>query len=213
MYTIKSYKNKSRIDGNGLFAGEFIPKGTIVYYYGSGDTYLSKDEFQLLPKNKKEQFYRYAVEDEAGNWLVTDGDANHSCDANILSLFVDNLYCDIAVKDISVGDEITIDYGLFFSSIPWSMECNCSSHLCRKTIVNGLPVDAKTQEMWLSRISEASNRIFDVKQKLFHIDDERARALTKSIKSKFNPVAFPFIKFSLISSSSVFQTGELKGCQ
>ena len=100
MYTIRAYKNKSRIDGYGLFAGEFVPKGTIVYYCGSDNIGLSKKEFILLPKEKQELYYRYGVEDEAGNWFLTNGDANHSCDANILSLFVDSLYCDIAVKDI-----------------------------------------------------------------------------------------------------------------
>lgn len=210
MYIIKLYKNKSSIDGFGLFAAEFIPKGTIVYYYGCDDTHLSKEEFQSLPKEKKEQFYSYGVEDEAGDWLLTNGDANHSCDANILSLFVDSLYCDIAVKDIHVGDEITIDYGLFYSSIPWSMRCNCGSSICRETIVNGPFVDIQTQTLWFSRISEASSRIFSVKQRLFSREDERAKSLTEAIKSKTNPVILPFIKFSLISAASMFNMGRLE---
>jgi hypothetical protein len=140
------------------------------------------------------------VEDEAGNWLVTDGDANHSCDANILSMFIDGQYCDIAAKDIHADDEITIDYGLFYSSFPWSMTCKCHTSLCRKTVGSGISVDTKTQELWRSRISEAAGRIFDVKQKLFLIEDKRAKALTTSIKSKLNPIIFPYIKFSLIST-------------
>lgn len=204
MYTIEFYRNESNIDGRGLFAAERIPKGTIVYYYGSGDSYILKNDFQLLPPDKKEKFYRYAVEDEAGNWLMTNGDANHSCDSNILSLFVDGIYCDIAVKDINIDDEITIDYGLFFSSIPWSMSCNCRSPLCRKTILNGFFADVNTQTLWFSRIYEASSRINKVKQKLFDLDDEKAKELTKSLKSKLSPIVFPYIKFSLISSSSTF---------
>ncbi len=198
MYTVKFYKNKSRIDGYGLFAGEFIPTGTIAYYYSNSDTFLSKNDYQLLPKDKKEKICKYGVEDEAGNWLVTDGDANHSCDANILSLFIDSLYCDIAVKDIHIDDEITIDYGLFYSSRPWRMACNCASPLCRKTIVAGLPVDIQAQKLWFSRISEASSHIFDVDQRLFSHEDERAKALTRSIKSRKHPKVFPYVKFSLI---------------
>jgi len=53
---------------------------------------------------------------------VTDGDANHSCDANILSLFVDGIYCDIAARDIQAGEEVTIDYGLFYSSFQWNYD-------------------------------------------------------------------------------------------
>jgi hypothetical protein len=200
MYTIEFYKNESLIDGKGIFAGEFIPKGTIVYYCGSNDTYLSKNEFQFLSEEKRAQLFKYGVEDEAGNWLVTDGDANHSCDANILSLFIDSQYCDIAVKDIHADDEITIDYGLFYSSFPWTMACKCRSSLCRKTVGSGISVNTETQELWHSRISEATGRIFDVKQKLFFIEDKRAKALTSSIKSKLNPMIFPYTKFSLIST-------------
>ncbi len=199
MYAIRFYKNKSRIDGNGVFAGEFIPKGTIVYYYGSSDTYLSKKEFQLLSDEKKMQLYERAAEDEAGNWLVTDGDANHSCDANILSIFVDSQYCDIAVRDIHVDEEITIDYGLLYSSFSWCMACKCQSPHCRKIIELGISVDAQTQGLWFSRISDAAKHIFEVEQKLFLLEDERAKALTRSIKSKQNPRIFPYIKFSLIS--------------
>ena len=131
MYLPKISKNISCIDGDGIFAGEPIPKGTIVFYYSNNDVYVSKKEFQYLSNFEKQQIYKFGVEDEYGNWIVTEGDANHSCDANILSIFVDGLYCDIAVKDIQIDEEITIDYGLFYSSFPWKMTCRCHSSNCR----------------------------------------------------------------------------------
>ena len=97
MYLPKISKNISCIEGDGIFAGEAIPKGTIVFYYSNNDVYVSKKEFQYLSNFEKQQIYKFGVEDEYGNWIVTEGDANHSCDANILSIFVDGLYCDIAV--------------------------------------------------------------------------------------------------------------------
>jgi hypothetical protein len=199
MYLYKIYKDFSCIEGEGIFAREAISQGTIVFYCSTYDNYLSKNEFQSLSREKKDRLFKYGVEDESGNWIITDGDANHSCDANILSLFVDGHYCDIAVKDIQIGEEITIDYGLFYSSFPWTMECKCNSHNCRGVVGSGLSVDFRTQELWHLKISEAVNRIFEVKQTLFSIDDERARALTLVIKSKQNPKIFPYIKFSLIS--------------
>ncbi|MDD4161886.1 MAG: SET domain-containing protein [Methanothrix sp.] len=199
MYLPKIYKNNSYIDGEGIFAGELIPKGTLVFYYSSNDVYVSKKEFQCLSNSKKQQIYKFGVEDEYGRWIITDGDANHSCDANILSMFVDGLYCDIAVKDIQIGEEITIDYGLFYSSFPWKMTCRCNSCNCRGIVGSGIAIDSQTQELWHSRISEAAERILLVRQALFSREDEAARALTFAIRSRSCPKVFPYIKFSLIS--------------
>jgi hypothetical protein len=198
VYLPKIYKDNSFIDGEGIFAGESIPKGTIVFYYSSNDVYVSKKEFQCSSNFEKQQIYKFGVEDEYGNWIVTDGDANHSCDANILSLFVDGLYCDVAVKDIQIGEEITIDYGLFYSSFPWMMTCRCHSCNCRGIVGSGIAIDSQTQELWHSRISEAAGQIHHIRQVLFSNEDESARALTFALRSKHNLNIFPYIKFSLI---------------
>lgn len=196
----KISKKISCIEGDGIFAGEPIPKGTIVFYYSYSDVYVSKKEFQYLSNFEKQQIYKFGVEDEYGNWIVTEGDANHSCDANILSIFVDGLYCDIAVKDIQIDEEITIDYSLFYSSFPWKMICRCHSCNCRGIVGSGIAVDSQTQELWHSRISEAAGRIHHVRQALFSREDEPARALTFALRSRQSPMIFPYIKFSLIGT-------------
>ncbi len=201
MYLPKISKNISCIEGDGIFAGEAIPKGTIVFYYSNNDVYVSKKEFQYLSNFEKQQIYKFGVEDESGNWIVTEGDANHSCDANILSIFVDGLYCDIAVKDIQIDEEITIDYSLFYSSFPWKMICRCHSWNCRGIVGSGFAVDSQTQELWHSRISEAADRIHHVRQALFSREDESARALTLALRSRHSPMIFPYIKFSLIGTN------------
>lgn len=203
MYLPKISENISCIEGDGIFAGEPIPKGTIVFYYSHSDVYVSKKEFQLLSNLEKQQIYKFGVEDEYGNWIVTEGDANHSCDANILSIFVDGLYCDIAVKDIQIDEEITIDYSLFYSSFPWKMICRCHSCNCRGIVGSGIAVDSQTQELWHSRISEAAGRIHHVRQALFSREDESARALTLALRSRHSPLIFPYIKFSLIAPISL----------
>jgi len=208
MYLVKTYGKKSGISGKGFFAGEFIPKGTIVFLYGITEKFYSREEIQSLPDSEKEQMleklFCYGVEDEYGNWQVTDtnpdlGDINHSCDANILSMFIDGIYCDIAVKDIQKDEEITIDYRLFYSSFPWKLECKCCSEKCCGVFGSSIEVDSKTREMWCSLIADAVKHIFDVKQPLFSKDNEEARALARALMRKKNPKVYPYTKFSLIS--------------
>jgi hypothetical protein len=199
MYIVKTRIQKSCIEGDGTFAGEFIPKGTIVYFYSTDEIFISQNEFLLLSEAKRDTILKYGVQDEAGNWVDGEDKLNHSCDANILSIFIDGIYCDIAVKDIYEGEEITIDYGLFYSSSPYNKECNCNTSICRKIVTSGLPTDIQTQERWHSRISEAISHIHEVKQNLFFLEDEKAKALTSALKTKLNPKIFPYTKFSLIS--------------
>ena len=208
MYLIKIHSSQSIIEGNGLSAGEFIPKGTIVYFHSSADRFYSKGELRWLSEEEKQSLFKYGVEDEYGNWNMTETgqcvvEANHSCDANILPLFVDGIYCDIAIRDIHESEEITIDYGLFYSSYPWHLECKCNSPLCRKIIGFGIPIDSKTIDLWHLRISEAVKHIFSVRQPLLSIDNIESTSLAQAIKEKRNPTVFPYIKFSLISENSV----------
>jgi hypothetical protein len=199
MYLVKTDREKSEIEGNGIFAREAVQKGTIVFYFSHDENYISKEKFESLSSEAKERLYKFGVEDESGNWVMTTGDVNHSCDANILSLFVDGLYCDIAVKDIRIDEEITIDYGILYSSFPWSMLCNCNSTNCRGIVGSGLSMDVKVKELWNSRICDAVNHIFDVRQALFSCKEENARKLANALKSKRELRVFPYVKFSLIS--------------
>jgi uncharacterized protein len=199
MYLVKIIKKESEIEGNGLFAAEFIPKGTIVFYFSNEENYISKETFAALDDEAKEKLYKFGVEDESGNWVMTDGDVNHSCDANILSLFVNGIYCDIAVQDIQKGEEITIDYGILYSSFPWSMKCLCGCANCRGTVGSGIPVENGVQRFWNSRIGDAAKFIFDVPQPLFSHEEKKALELAFAIKSKKRPEIFAYVKFSLIS--------------
>ncbi|MGB3920686.1 SET domain-containing protein-lysine N-methyltransferase [Methanothrix sp.] len=201
MYLVKTHIHESGIEGDGVFAGEDIPLGTIIYFLRKNCAFISYDDFLSMSEEEKDKTIRYGVQDESGNWLLGDGEEklNHSCDANTLSLFVDDAYCDIAVKDISEGEEITGDYSLFYSSFPYRIECNCNAPICRGAVTGGLQVDLQTYDRWRRRISKAVGCIFAVKQNLFSLEDEEARRLTEAIRSKCRPTVFPYVKFSLIS--------------
>ena len=93
---------------------------------------------------------------------------------------MNGIYCDIAVKDILDGEEITIDYGILYSSFPWSMRCRCGSANCRETVGSGFPVEPSVQDLWSSRICEAAKCIFDVPQPLFSWEEEKAKELASA---------------------------------
>ncbi len=62
MLLIKTYLDTRKIlhAGIGLFAGEFIPKGTIVWKFDEGiDMLFTDEEFSNAPETKKEQIIKY----------------------------------------------------------------------------------------------------------------------------------------------------------
>lgn len=202
MYIVKTSVQPSKIHGKGYFAEEDIPVGTIVYFYSAGDIHYSKEQFQLLNATKKQELSEFAVEDEFGNWVLTKTGpyTNHSCDANILGMFVNGNYCDIAVKNISKSSEITVDYGMFFSSVVWKMECKCGSDVCRKEIGFGFSAESEAEQIWEKEIRNAVGKIREVKQPILTISDPKAVEISKVIKAHNGHGVGKFIKYCLISS-------------
>jgi SET domain-containing protein len=99
--------------GLGLFAKEFIKKGSVVWQYIEGvDIRICKDKFEKLNEVQKEYFYKYA-------WLEEDGCYYSSCD---LTNFINHSYNPnlkviddivIAIQDIQPGEEMFENYQEF----------------------------------------------------------------------------------------------------
>jgi len=112
---VKTYLDKSKIDGLGLFAGEFIPRGKVIWKFIEGfDILLKKKEFDRLGKLSKvtnEWLSTYTFYDKDFEaYVVCMDDArffNHSKQPN-----TDNsgVAVTIAKKDIARGEELTCDY-------------------------------------------------------------------------------------------------------
>jgi SET domain-containing protein len=99
--------------GLGLFAKEFIEKGSIVWEYIEGvDIKICQDKFEKLNEVQKEYFYKYA-------WLEEDGCYYSSCDlTNFINhsynpnlKVIDNIV--IAIQDIQTGEEMFENYQEF----------------------------------------------------------------------------------------------------
>ena len=115
MLLVKTYLDKSRIHGLGVFAGEFIPKGTKIWRFVIGfDRYYSRKQFTKLPKPAKDfiKLHGYQWKNEILLSMDHDTFMNHSDDPNT---YFHNGYV-IARRDIRKGDEITNDYHAFEAS-------------------------------------------------------------------------------------------------
>jgi uncharacterized protein len=117
MLLVKTFLDKSKIHGIGLFTDQFISKGTIVQKFISGfDLTIDEKNLDKLPEAAKEQFLTYAYKNKnTGKYILCADNArflNHSDNPNLIS-DNPNEEIDIAVRDIQIGEELTVNYNDF----------------------------------------------------------------------------------------------------
>lgn len=119
MLTIPTKIKPSPIAGIGLFAETLVPKGTVVWKTNPLiDILLSKEEAESLSEPSKAQFYNYAYLDKNhGKYLLCGDDGrffNHSREPNCDD---SHPHMTVALVDILPGEELTVDYGVFYGEI------------------------------------------------------------------------------------------------
>jgi hypothetical protein len=112
MLLVKTYLDRSRIHGMGVFADEFIGKGRKVWRFVEGfDRAWSPQEFARLPRAARDfiQYYGYRVDGEVLLTVDHDRHLNHSDNPNTIwrSGYI------VARRDIAKGQELTNDYRMF----------------------------------------------------------------------------------------------------
>lgn len=122
MILIKTKLGVSKISGIGLFADEFIKKGTIVWEFNRNiDILLSEEDMKNLSESSRNQIDNYSYIDKKLNkYLLCGDDArffNHSDDPNCSDDVIDEPDLTIANRDINIGDELTCNYKTFYSNI------------------------------------------------------------------------------------------------
>jgi SET domain-containing protein len=114
MLLVKTRIAPSAIHGIGIFADEFIPKGTIIWEFTHGfDVYLTAEEIQTLPAPAQAQMLKYCHREvDNAKYVLCADDArffNHSDEPNTVDL--PGLEGPtIAARDIGIGEELTGDY-------------------------------------------------------------------------------------------------------
>jgi len=116
MFLIDTYLDKSKIQGIGVFAKENAKKGEkIKEVKPEFEIEFNKENLPRMPLALARFIDNYAYEREKGSNIVVLGIdnekyLNHSDDPSVND-------DGIALKDINIGDEITIDYRDFDDSI------------------------------------------------------------------------------------------------
>jgi SET domain-containing protein len=119
MLLVKTRLDKSKIEGIGLFADEFIPKGTTVWELNDLiDLSLSETSLKELSPPAREQILKYSYLDKRNHRYVLCGDDarffNHSDTPNCIDeMNGPNGGRTVSLRDIEPGEELTCDYSVF----------------------------------------------------------------------------------------------------
>jgi hypothetical protein len=145
----------------GLFATQFIPKGTVVHFLCKRcGTWSIKD----LAKLSKPRIIRALIHEYPTKYCDERlGYINHSCDPNIME--TKNGF-DIVVRDIAEGEEATEDYRIFNEEKHFDGGCKCGAKNCMKNTTYKSPAPKKLRRFWDNEIRPAMRMIPNVKQPL-----------------------------------------------
>lgn len=123
MLLVKTYIGQSKIHGIGLFAEQNIEKGTETWrFHPCIDIVLTKQQVNRLPSIAQDFIREYGSLSKLSNKYIISSDntrfTNHSSSPNLDTVVLNNEPEAIAVasKDISKGEEMTVDYRSFDQS-------------------------------------------------------------------------------------------------
>ena len=113
MLLVKTKLGLSSINGIGLFADQFIPKGTIIWKFTDGVD-LKIPEARIVELEKEyplEDLKKYLYRSKSSGLYILCGDdgrfINHSFQSNTLDTSEDDEGYTAAARDIQPGEEIT----------------------------------------------------------------------------------------------------------
>lgn len=119
MLKVKTKIGQSKIEGIGLFADQFIPKGTVTWKFDPKfDICFDLSEIKIMSELQKDLIIHFAyLSKRSGKYVYSIDNTrftNHSINPNIAE--DENLsegdaeICTVATRDIQMGEEMTIDY-------------------------------------------------------------------------------------------------------
>lgn len=120
MLTILASAKPSPIHGVGLFADQLIPKGTITWRFDPRfDLVFTNEQVDKLLAHQQRmiKFFAYYSDKRSGYIYSIDDSRflNHSSEPNndCIPIVNEVELCNVAVRDIQIGEELTVDYRTF----------------------------------------------------------------------------------------------------
>lgn len=151
--------------GFGVVATKLIPKGTITWVFDALDQIISPERMAQMDSLQKTFLDKYCYRDHNGDYVLCGDHArfvNHSFRSSCMSTAYD---CELAVRDIHPGEELTDDYGYLNPSEPFDCVPEPGSH---RTQV--LPDDILTfHEEWDAQLRDAFAHFQGLEQPLLHL--------------------------------------------
>ncbi len=119
MIIVPTYLDKSPIQGFGVFASGFIPKGAKVWEFNSlFDICFTEEEFEKLPDSVKQEIEIHLYQPEDSGLLYYESTMgkymNHSREPNV---DFSEVGVGWATRDIHPNDEMTCDYRHFMADV------------------------------------------------------------------------------------------------
>ncbi|MCA9705535.1 MAG: SET domain-containing protein [Myxococcales bacterium] len=118
--------------GDGVFATQRIPRGTIVWTQDGLDRVMLEEHLEDMSPALRAQVERYAHLDAARNRILC-WDAgryiNHHCDPTLRGV---GPWFQVARRDIEAGEELTCDYAE--CNVDPALECRCGAPGCRRLV-------------------------------------------------------------------------------
>jgi len=120
--------------GFGVFATQFIPRGTLTWVCDELDQFVDPARVAVLPPFYRKLLDTYTFRDRLGRHVLCWDLArfmNHSCAPCCLG--PDSTF-EVAVRDIRPGDELTDDYASLHLQAHESFRCHCGAAGCRQWV-------------------------------------------------------------------------------
>ena len=127
MILIRTRVGQSGIHGMGLFAVDFVPKGTPIWRFQPGfDHDFTPEEFAALPSPAREHTRWFCFVSRVDGHVILSGD--HACFINHADPPNTGAPADatppvttVALRDMAAGEEITCNYFNYDADTPWKL--------------------------------------------------------------------------------------------